>query len=161
MLTRERLQHFWREHQKPGPPAAAAPGASEDDASARQLEEEAARLFARHSGDARTLSVDAFQQLLLSPANSAVCPRRLSEICDDMTQPLSHYFIASSHNTYVTGNQLNSASSADMYRRVLLMGCRCVEIDCFDGPNGEPIVYHKNTAVTRIPMRGVLEAIAD
>lgn len=61
-----------------------------------------------------------------SPAGDIVNPEH-SQVNEDMTQPLSNYFIATSHNTYLTGDQLLSQSRVEMYAYVLQAGCRCVE----------------------------------
>lgn len=55
----------------------------------------------------------------------------------DATHPLSDYFISSSHNTYLWGNQLYGKASTKAYQKVLERGCRCVEIDVWDGDDSD------------------------
>ena len=89
------------------------------------------------------MSLFRFQAVLTSRFNGAVDPRHLDEVYMDMTRPLSDYWINCSHNTYLTGDQLRSASSVDMYRIALNSGFRCVEIDCWDSDDGShPVVFH-------------------
>lgn len=51
-----------------------------------------------------------------------------------------------------SAGQFSGLSSAEMYRQVLLSGCRCVELDCWKGkpPDEEPIITHGFTMTTDI-----------
>ena len=78
---------------------------------------------------------------LRSQDNSAIDPEH-ETVYQDMTQPLSHYFINSSHNTYLEGDQIQGKSSTDAYVRTFLQGCRCVEIDCWNDSEFVTIIHN-------------------
>eukprot|EP00921_Rhytidocystis_pertsovi_P023220 GHVQ01037026.1.p1 GENE.GHVQ01037026.1~~GHVQ01037026.1.p1 ORF type:complete len:665 (+),score=99.92 GHVQ01037026.1:113-1996(+) len=111
----------------------------------------------------RGLNVVGFSCLLSSEPNSLMRPEK--KLCyQDMDRPLSEYWIASSHNTYLTGDQVIGRSAVGQYIDVLLRGCRCVEIDCWDGTDGDPIVYHglRGYALSgRIPFESIIQACKD
>ncbi|XP_017046169.1 1-phosphatidylinositol 4,5-bisphosphate phosphodiesterase classes I and II isoform X2 [Drosophila ficusphila] len=106
------------------------------------------------------LSLDGFLRYLMGDDNPIMAPNKL-DLCDDMDQPMSHYFINSSHNTYLTGHQLTGKSSVEIYRQCLLAGCRCVELDFWNGRTEEPVIVHGYTFVPEIFAKDVLEAIAE
>ena len=76
---------------------------------------------------------DDFLRYMTSPSANAIAPHQTQ----DFSYPLSSYFVSSSHNTYLTGNQLSSDASTDAYKNVLLRGCRCIEVDVWDGDDSD------------------------
>ncbi|XP_060059343.1 1-phosphatidylinositol 4,5-bisphosphate phosphodiesterase delta-3 isoform X3 [Erinaceus europaeus] len=106
------------------------------------------------------MTLDGFMMYLLSPAGAALDPAHTS-VFQDMDQPLSHYFISSSHNTYLTDSQIGGPSSTEAYVRAFAQGCRCVELDCWEGPGGEPIIYHGHTLTSKILFQDVVQAVRD
>ncbi|KAF9411911.1 Phospholipase C [Podila epigama] len=104
-------------------------------------------------------TVDSLTSFLLSVDNSIVAPAH-AQVHQDMSQTLSNYYISSSHNTYLLGHQLTGVSSIEGYIRALQRGCRCVELDCWDGPDGQPVIYHGRTLTSKILFRDVIETIS-
>ncbi|XP_023245459.1 1-phosphatidylinositol 4,5-bisphosphate phosphodiesterase-like isoform X2 [Copidosoma floridanum] len=110
----------------------------------------------------RRMTKDGFIRYLMSDENAPVFLDRL-DVYMDMDQSLAHYYINSSHNTYLSGRQFGGKSSVEMYRQVLLAGCRCVELDCWDGKgeDEEPIITHGKAMCTVILFKDVIYAIRD
>ncbi|XP_065433713.1 1-phosphatidylinositol 4,5-bisphosphate phosphodiesterase delta-3 isoform X6 [Chrysemys picta bellii] len=106
------------------------------------------------------MMLDGFMMYLLSAAGDILNQEHIN-VYQDMSQPLCHYFISTSHNTYLTDNQIGGASSTEAYIRAFMEGCRCVELDCWEGSNGEPIIYHGHTLTSKILFRDVIEIIRD
>ncbi|GLV35232.1 no receptor potential A [Carabus blaptoides fortunei] len=115
--------------------------------------------------EARTqnkLTKDGLIRYLMSDENAPVFLDRLDNYME-MDQPLCAYYINSSHNTYLSGRQFGGKSSVEMYRQVLLAGCRCVELDCWDGKgeDEEPIITHGKAMCTDILFKDVIYALRD
>ncbi|KAF8184702.1 1-phosphatidylinositol-4,5-bisphosphate phosphodiesterase 1 [Pholiota molesta] len=104
------------------------------------------------------LSLEGFSTFLVSKENSAFSEQNLP-IWQNMTAPISEYYISSSHNTYLVGHQLVGVSTIEGYIRALLHSCRSVELDIYDGDH-EPVVYHGKTLTSKVALRDICNAIA-
>ena len=66
------------------------------------------------------ISKEGLTEYLLSDENAPVFLDRL-DVYQDMDQPLCHYYVNSSHNTYLIGKQFGAKSSVEIYRQVKLL----------------------------------------
>ncbi|XP_037313896.1 1-phosphatidylinositol 4,5-bisphosphate phosphodiesterase delta-1-like isoform X1 [Pungitius pungitius] len=106
------------------------------------------------------LSKDGFLMYMHHPEAMVLDPAH-REVYQDMSQPLNHYFISSSHNTYLMEDQLTGPSSTEAYVRALLKGCRCVELDVWDGSDDEPVIYHGYTLTSKILFKDAIKSIKE
>ncbi|KAM6900644.1 1-phosphatidylinositol 4,5-bisphosphate phosphodiesterase delta-1a [Xenentodon cancila] len=106
------------------------------------------------------MTKDGFLMYLQHEDRSILNPAH-KHVYQDMSQPLNQYFISSSHNTYLMEDQLKGPSSTEAYIKALMKSCRCVELDCWNGPNGEPVIYHGYTLTSKVLFKDVIKAIKD
>ncbi|PNY14037.1 phosphoinositide phospholipase C 4-like protein, partial [Trifolium pratense] len=110
--------------------------------------------FARHN-----LTLDDFHHYLFSTELNS--PIR-SQVHQDMTAPLSHYFIYTGHNSYLTGNQLSSDCSDVPIIKALKRGVRVVELDIWPNSNKDDvIVLHGRTLTTPVDLIKCLKSIKE
>ncbi|CAF4392561.1 unnamed protein product [Rotaria socialis] len=105
------------------------------------------------------LSLDGFRNMLLSRSFDIIESAYSREVYQDMTRPLCDYYINTSHNTYLFYSQVSGNSDPEAYNHVLLMGCRAVEFDCYDGDDGKPIVKHGFTLVKPCSFESIIRFI--
>ncbi|NXF33969.1 PLCZ1 phosphodiesterase, partial [Nyctibius bracteatus] len=106
----------------------------------------------------RQMSFEGFIRYM-SSEDCSIFKNEHRTVYQNMNYPLCDYFISSSHNTYLIADQLIGPSHLWGYTSALLKGCRCLEIDCWDGSNNEPIVYHGHTLTSKIPFNSVIQVI--
>ncbi|KAJ4305866.1 hypothetical protein N0V90_001399 [Kalmusia sp. IMI 367209] len=104
-----------------------------------------------------TMNFPAFQTFLTSDAHNSIFKPVSSAL--ELDRPLNEYFISSSHNTYLLGPQVVGVSSTEAYITALQKGCRCLEIDCWDGSDGRPIVTHGRTFTKPITFHDAIKVI--
>ncbi|KAK1357141.1 Phosphoinositide phospholipase C [Heracleum sosnowskyi] len=112
--------------------------------------------FSRHS-----ITLDNFQYFLFS---TDLNPPMSSQVDQDMTAPLSHYFIYTGHNTYLTGNQINSDCSDVPIIEALKRGVRVIELDLWPDSNsrkGAIHVKHGGTLTRPVDLLKCLRSIKE
>ena len=155
-LDRDRFKAFLRAEQRV--PAAEADGAWWDHVFDKwtrhhRSEPDPVSIVAAAVDDERAwerpsrMHFEAFAAFLTSEDNAPMERPSRPTVLD---RPFNEYFISSSHNTYLVGRQVAGESSTEPYIWALQRGCRCVEVDCWDGPDGRPLVNHGRTLTSSV-----------
>lgn len=87
----------------------------------RMDEDEARHLYERYETAGGGINKQGFEKYLTT--SPYMLPNN-----EDYSRPMNQYYIASSHNTYLTGKQIGGAPSVEGYIQALQQGCRSVEI---------------------------------
>ncbi|CAF2332793.1 BnaA10g29510D [Brassica napus] len=104
----------------------------------------------------RNLTLEDFNYLLFS---TELNPPIGDKVHQNMDAPLSHYFIFTGHNSYLTGNQLSSKCSGLPIADALRKGVRVVELDLWPRGKDDVCVKHGGTLTKAVKLGKCLESI--
>ncbi|XP_068315296.1 phosphoinositide phospholipase C 2-like [Pyrus communis] len=108
----------------------------------------------------KVLDLEAFFKYLFGDFNPPNSPSL--EVHHDMNAPLSHYFIYTGHNSYLTGNQLSSDCSDVPIIQALHRGVRVIELDIWPNSNKDDVdVLHGGTLTTPVELIKCLKSIKE
>ncbi|KAE8805585.1 Phosphoinositide phospholipase C 6 [Hordeum vulgare] len=98
-------------------------------------------------GHGQLLGLDDFHRFLFSADLHPPLPR--PRVHHDMFRPLSHYYVCTSHNSYLTGNQLSSDCSDVPIIKALQRSVRVIELDMWpNSAKDDIIILHGSVMAT-------------
>ncbi|URE42865.1 RHOD [Musa troglodytarum] len=104
-------------------------------------------------------TLDDFHHYLFS---EELNPPLRSQVHQDMTAPLSHYYIYTGHNSYLTGNQLSSDCSDVPIIKALQNGVRVIELDMWPNATKDNIdILHGRTLTSPVELIKCLRSIKE
>ncbi|CAI0415842.1 unnamed protein product [Linum tenue] len=113
-----------------------------------------------HHHKGQSLNLETFFKYLFGDINPPVDLQ--CGVHHDMSAPLSHYFIYTGHNSYLTGNQLSSDCSDVPIIHALQRGVRVIELDIWPNSNKDGIeVLHGRTLTTPVELIKCLRSIKE
>nr|ABM90640.1 phospholipase C [Torenia fournieri] len=106
------------------------------------------------------LNLEEFFAFLRSETNSPLpFPPKVRH---DMDSPMSHYFIYTGHNSYLTGNQISSDASEKPIVEALKRGVRVIELDMWPNSTKDDIdIMHGGTLTSPVKLIKCLKAIKE
>ncbi|KAL5732852.1 hypothetical protein ACOSP7_032194 [Xanthoceras sorbifolium] len=108
----------------------------------------------------RALNLEGFFKYLFGDFNPPLSPSL--GVHHDMNAPLSHYYIFTGHNSYLTGNQLNSDCSDVPIIQALQRGVRVIELDIWPNSKKDNVdVLHGGTLTTPVELIKCLRSIKE
>ncbi|GLT89185.1 hypothetical protein SLE2022_071800 [Rubroshorea leprosula] len=106
------------------------------------------------------LNLEGFFKYLFGEDNPPLSPSPV--VHHDMAAPLSHYFIYTGHNSYLTGNQLSSDCSDVPIINALKGGVRVIELDIWPNATKDNVdVLHGRTLTTPVELIKCLKSIKE
>ncbi|GAU43806.1 hypothetical protein TSUD_247950 [Trifolium subterraneum] len=159
-ISADQLRRFLLEHQ-------CEPDCTEDDSKriienalqSRKRDQDSGDDGDEISGSGEGLTVDEFFQFLLFDEFNG--PLK-TQVHHDMNAPLSHYFIYTGHNSYLTGNQLSSDCSDVPIIKALQCGVRVIELDVWpNSAKDDIVVVHGRTLTAPVSLVQCLKSIKE
>ncbi|XP_065870834.1 phosphoinositide phospholipase C 2-like [Euphorbia lathyris] len=106
------------------------------------------------------LTLEAFFKFLFGDLNPPLDVK--PQVHHEMTAPLSHYFIYTGHNSYLTGNQLSSDCSDVPIVQALQKGVRVIELDIWPNSSKDNVdVLHGRTLTSPVELIKCLRSIKE
>ncbi|KAH9615829.1 hypothetical protein KSS87_004066 [Heliosperma pusillum] len=106
------------------------------------------------------INLEGFFKFLFGDLNPPLSPKL--GVHQDMNCPLSHYFIYTGHNSYLTGNQLTSDCSEIPIIHALEKAVRVIELDIWPNSSKDNVdVLHGGTMTSPVELIKCLKSIKE